>query len=51
MAAGGLRVVAQLQEDGMQYLKGFQLFRYGQVTKKYSIYNTLAPWHLGCVDL
>ena len=31
---GGLQARAQLQEDCMQYLKGFQLCRHGQVTKK-----------------
>lgn len=30
----GLQVRAQLQEDCRQYPKGFQLCRYGQVTKK-----------------
>jgi len=31
---GGLWARAQLQEDCMQYLKGFQLCRHGQVTRK-----------------
>lgn len=31
---GGLQAKAQLQEDCMQYLKGLQLCRHGQVTKE-----------------
>lgn len=31
---GGLQAGAQLQEDCMQYLDGFQLCRHGQVTRK-----------------